>query len=159
MVVSAIHQPESATGAHVSPIRNPPPASLLTPSPWVVPEHWLWVSCFMHQTCTGHLFYIIYMFQGYSLKPPHLRLLPYSPKVCSLQLKHINSLVESSERYCLSSLAKFILKAFWIHSKKIKVQRIKLIPSNVTALLNRVPKIFKVIESTIFKKAIQPNSV
>ena len=38
------------------PILNP--TSLLTLSLWVVPEHWLWVPCFMHQTCTGHLFYI-----------------------------------------------------------------------------------------------------
>ena len=41
-----------------SPILKPPPTSLPTPSLWVVPEHWLWVPCFMHQTYTGHLFYI-----------------------------------------------------------------------------------------------------
>jgi len=43
----------------------PPSTSLPTLSLWVVPEHWLWVPCFMHQTCTGHLFLhvvIIYMF-------------------------------------------------------------------------------------------------
>ena len=30
--------------------------SLRTPSLWVVPEHQLWVPCFMHRTCTGHHF-------------------------------------------------------------------------------------------------------
>ena len=39
-------------------ILNPPPTSLLTLSLWVIPEPWLWVPCFMHQTCPGHLFYI-----------------------------------------------------------------------------------------------------
>ena len=34
------------------PILNLPPTSLLTPSLWVVPEHRLWVPCFMHQTRT-----------------------------------------------------------------------------------------------------------
>ena len=31
---------------------------LPTLSLWVVPEHQLWVPCFMHRTHTGHLFYI-----------------------------------------------------------------------------------------------------
>ena len=54
VMVFAIPQRESATGARVSPILKPP--SHPTPTLWVVPEHWLWVPCFMHQTCTGHLF-------------------------------------------------------------------------------------------------------
>ena len=37
---------------------TPPSTSLPTPSLCVVPEQWLWVPCFMHKTCTGHLFYI-----------------------------------------------------------------------------------------------------
>ena len=40
------------------PILNPPPNYLPTPSLWVVREHHFWVPCFMHPTCTGHLFYI-----------------------------------------------------------------------------------------------------
>ena len=28
-----------------------PPTSLPIPSLWLVPEHWLWVPCFMHGTC------------------------------------------------------------------------------------------------------------
>ena len=40
-----------------SPILKPPPTSLPTPSLWVFPEHQLWVPCFMHRACTGHLFY------------------------------------------------------------------------------------------------------
>ena len=44
---------------HVSsPILNPPPPSLPTLSLWLVPEHQIWVPCFMYQTCTGYLFYI-----------------------------------------------------------------------------------------------------
>ena len=35
-----------------------PTNSLSTPSLWVVPAHQLWVPCFMHRICTGHLFYI-----------------------------------------------------------------------------------------------------
>ena len=42
----------------VPPAWTPAPTFLPTPSLWVVPEHQLWVSCFMHQTCAGHLFYI-----------------------------------------------------------------------------------------------------
>ena len=43
------------------PHPEPPlPTSLPTLSLWVFPEHQLWVPCFMHQTCTGHLFYILW---------------------------------------------------------------------------------------------------
>ena len=37
---------------------SPSPTSLPIPSHWVVPEHQLWVPCFMHRTCAGHLFHI-----------------------------------------------------------------------------------------------------
>ena len=50
-MVFAIYQHESATGVHVSLHPEPPATSLLTRSLWVVPEHWLWVPCFMHGTC------------------------------------------------------------------------------------------------------------
>ena len=39
-------------------ILNPLLTYLPTPSLWTIPEHWFWVPCFMHWTCTGHLFYI-----------------------------------------------------------------------------------------------------
>ena len=69
---------------HVSPFL-PSPTSLPTPSLWVVPEHWLWVPCFMHRTCIGHLFYIcnIHVSLQFSQVNP---LLPQNPKVCSLNL-------------------------------------------------------------------------
>ena len=53
-MVLAIHRHELTTGIHVLP----PPTSPPTPSLWVVPEHWLWVPCFMRRTCPGHLYYI-----------------------------------------------------------------------------------------------------
>ena len=39
-------------------ILKPSPASLPTIPLCIVPEPWLWRPCFMHRTCTGHLFYI-----------------------------------------------------------------------------------------------------
>ena len=41
-----------------NPILNPSPTSLPTLALWVVPEHQIWVPCFTHGTCAGHLFYI-----------------------------------------------------------------------------------------------------
>ena len=60
MVIFGIHRFESAAGAHVSPHPEFPSTFLLTPSLWGVPEHWLWVPCFMCRTWTGHLFHIWY---------------------------------------------------------------------------------------------------
>ena len=83
----AVQQHELATGIHVPPDPEPSSPSFPNLSLWVVPEHWLWVPCFMHQTCTSHLFYIWYVqFQCCSLKSSHPRLLPLSPKVYSLLL-------------------------------------------------------------------------
>ena len=56
----AIHQHESATGIHVFPILNPPPASLSVPSLWVVSVHQPQASSIMHWTWTGDLFHIWY---------------------------------------------------------------------------------------------------
>ena len=60
---------------------------LPTPLLWAVPEHQLWVpsSCvkfalFIYFTCAK------IHFQYYSLISSHLRILPHSPKVCSLHL-------------------------------------------------------------------------
>jgi len=58
VMVFAIHLCESAMIQMCPPILNTPPTFLTTSSLWIVPEHWLWVPCFLHWTCTGHLFYI-----------------------------------------------------------------------------------------------------
>jgi len=55
-----------------SPIPNLPLTSLPTLSFWVVPEPWLWVPGFIHQTCTGHLFYIYTSFSAILSNHPTL---------------------------------------------------------------------------------------
>ena len=69
------HVHESAMGLQV--FSNSETLSHLPPSPipWVVPEHQLWVSCFMHPTCTGHLFYI----WEYTLSMLFSQIIPPSP--------------------------------------------------------------------------------
>ena len=56
----AIHQHESATGAHVFPILNPPPTSLPIPSLWVIPVLQPRASCILHRAWTGDPFHIWY---------------------------------------------------------------------------------------------------
>ena len=73
------------------PILNPPPTSLPIPSLWVISVHqplyhasnpdWWFIS---------HM--IFYMFQCHSLISSHPRLLPQSPKDCSLLLSCIRGL-------------------------------------------------------------------
>ena len=92
MVVFAIHRHESAMSAHVSP--HPEPPSRLSPhiTPLGCPRA-LALSVLLHASnlhWPSILRMVIYMFQGYSLKSPHPHLLPYSPEVCFLQLKHMN---------------------------------------------------------------------
>ena len=70
-----IHGHESAMSAHVFPHSEPCSHLPLSPIPWVVPEHQLWVSCFMHPTCTGHLFYI----WEYTLSMLFSQIIPPSP--------------------------------------------------------------------------------
>ena len=88
MVVFAIHWHESATGAHISP--HPEPPSHLPPYPiplgcarapaWSALLHAL----NLHWSSILHM--VIHMFQCYSFKSSHPRLLPHSSKVCSLHL-------------------------------------------------------------------------
>ena len=77
----AIHCHETATGAHVFPILNPPPTSLFIPSLWVSPEH---LALNLDWQFVSHM--IIYTFQCHSPKPSHPLPLPQSPKDCSIHL-------------------------------------------------------------------------
>ena len=83
VVVFAIHWHGSAMGVHVSPILNLPPHPI--PQGPNAPA----LSALSHASnldwwSISHM--IIYMFQCCSLKSSHPRLLPQSPKVCSLHL-------------------------------------------------------------------------
>ena len=82
----AIHQHESATGVHVFPILNPSPTSLSIPSLRVIPgtPSTLSHASNLYWQSVSHM--IICMFQCYSLKSSHPRLLPQSPKDYSLHL-------------------------------------------------------------------------
>ena len=88
MVVFAIHQHGSPTGAHVSP--HPESPSHFPPHP--IPLDCLRapaLSALLHASnlhWSSILRMVIYMFQCYCLKSSHPPLLSHSPKVCSLHL-------------------------------------------------------------------------
>ena len=88
VVVFAIHWHEPAMGVHVSPILKP--LSHLPPHP-ISQDHFsaLALSALSHASNLDWRSIsqmVIYMFWSYSLKSSHPRLLPQSPKVCSLHL-------------------------------------------------------------------------
>ena len=67
------------------PILNPPHTSLPTPSLWVdLASSALFHASNLHWSSILHV--VMCMFQSYSLKLSHPRLLPLSLKVCSLRL-------------------------------------------------------------------------
>lgn len=74
------------TFAPASPtILNPPPTSLPTLALWVVPEHQIWVPCFMHEFINITYFTYV-MYTMLFSKPSHPCSLPPSTKVSSLHL-------------------------------------------------------------------------
>ena len=85
-----IHWHESAMGVHVSTHPEPPSPPHLLPSPiplgcpGALALSALLHALNLHWSSIPHM--VIYMFQCYSLKSSHPRLLPHTPKVCSLHL-------------------------------------------------------------------------
>ena len=86
-MVFAKHRHESAMGTHMFPKQKPLPI-LPHPIPLSHPSAPALAPCLMHRTWIGDLLHIliIYTFQHYPLKSFHPRLLPQSPKDCSLHL-------------------------------------------------------------------------
>ena len=88
VVVFVIHRHESAMGIHVSPRPEPHSHFPLYPIPLGCPRapalSALLHASNLHWPSISHM--VIYMFQCYSLKSSHPRLLPQSPKVGSLHL-------------------------------------------------------------------------
>ena len=86
-MVFATHWHESAMDLHVFPILNPlsppSPSHPSMPSQCTSPKH-LSRASNLNWRSVSHL--IMYMFQCYSLRSSHPRLLPWSPKVCSIHL-------------------------------------------------------------------------
>ena len=83
-----IHWHESAIGLHVFPILNPhshlPPHPIPLGHPSAPALSALSHAWNLDWRSISHM--VIYMFQCYSLKSSHPRLLPQSPKICSLHL-------------------------------------------------------------------------
>ena len=87
VVVFAIHWHESTMGVHVSHPETPsslPPHPIPLGCPSAPAMSVLFHALILDWSSVSHM--VIYMFQCYSLKSSHPRLLPQSPKVCSLYL-------------------------------------------------------------------------
>ena len=91
------------------PYPEPPPTFLLTPSLWVVPEHQLWVPCFMHRTCSGHLFYI-WWYTWFSVILSNRPTLALSHRVQKTVQKTVFLLLSHIQDYCYH-LSKFNIYA------------------------------------------------
>ena len=144
-MVFVIHWHESAMDLHVFPIPIPPPTSLSTWSLWVFPLHQAQalVSC-VWQPGLVICFTIdkIYMFRCCSLKTSHPRLLPQSPKVCSILLTtyilktiHKRNNMYQIKSYLLSvnTLAKFFSQSImkfipFSHFSKIEMDFLAIFP-------------------------------
>ena len=87
VMVFALHSCESAMGIHVfthEPLTHLPPHPIPQGHPSAPALSTLSHASNLDWQSIPHM--IIYMFQYYSLKSPHLCLLPQSPKVCTLHL-------------------------------------------------------------------------
>ena len=104
----AIHQHASATGVHMFPILNPPPASLPITSLWVIPVHQPLASCILHRTWTGDSFLIWYYTCFNVILPNHP---PRSPTESKRLFYTSVSLLLSRIQGCRYHLSKFHIYA------------------------------------------------
>ena len=94
VMVSPIHQYETALGTHVSsppwtllPSLSPPyPSRLSQSTSFGFPASCLQLQLQLNSCLLPILHMVMLTFQSYSLKSPHLLLLSLSPEVCSLRL-------------------------------------------------------------------------
>ena len=111
MIVFDIQQHESATGTHVSPHSKPPSHLPPQPIPLGFPRASALSALFhasnLHWLSISHM--VIYMFQCYSVKSSHTRLLPQSPKFCYLHLSLFCCLAYRVIFYCLSKFHIYVL--------------------------------------------------
>ena len=108
----------------VPPILNFPPSSLPTLFFWVVPEHWLWVLFFMHQTCTGACIFYIHVSMLFS------QIIPPSPS--STESKSLFFTSMSPWHTACRIISTILLNSIHMHSVQL-LSHVRLLETPWTA--------------------------